>query len=136
MTPQKLQNDLYKFIRSIEKDFLDLNKDQIENQSKDIFGNPLGFYSKSTEIISKGKKKAGEPFSGVDSGDWFKGFYMQEVSGVLRFRSKDSKSNLILSSESWLSNEVFGLSDENLQKVIIEKLLPFFIENSRNYLDI
>jgi len=136
MTPQKLQNDLYKFIRSIEKDFLDLNKDQIENQSKDIFGNPLGFYSKSTEIISKGKKKAGEPFSGVDSGDWFKGFYMQEVSGVLRFRSKDSKSNLIISSESWLSNEVFGLSDENLQKVIIEKLLPFFIENSRNYLDI
>jgi len=136
MTPQKLQNDLYKFIRSIEKDFLDLNKDQIENQSKDIFGNPLGFYSKSTEVISKGRKKAGEPFSGVDSGDWFKGFYMQEVSGVLRFRSKDSKSNLIISSESWLSNEVFGLSDENLQKVIIEKLLPFFIENSRNYLDI
>lgn len=136
MTPQKLQNDLYKFIRSIEKDFLDLNKDQIENQSTDIFGNPLGFYSKSTEVISKGRKKAGEPFSGVDSGDWFKGFYMQEVSGVLRFRSKDSKSNLILSSESWLSNEVFGLSDENLQKVIIEKLLPFFIENSRNYLDI
>jgi len=136
MTPQKLQNDLYKFIRSIEKDFLDLNKDQIENQSKDIFGNPLGFYSKSTEVISKGRKKAGEPFSGVDSGDWFKGFYMQEVSGVLRFRSKDSKSNLIISSEFWLSNEVFGLSDENLQKVIIEKLLPFFIENSRNYLDI
>lgn len=136
LTPTKLSDDLFKFIRSIEEEFLDLNKDQIQNDSKDIFGNAIGFYSKATEILSGGNKKAGEPFSGVDTGDWFKGFYMQIVSGVIRFSSKDPKNNLILSSEDWLSDQLFGLSDENLKKVITEKLLPFFIENIRNQLDI
>ena len=136
LQPSRLQNDLFKFIKSIEKELLDKNKDQIFNDSKDINGNPLGFYSYATEVISKGKKKKGDPFTGFDTGDFFKGFYMQEVSGVLRFGSSDSKTNTILNSENWLSDELFGLSDENLKEVIATKLLPFFIENSRNILEI
>jgi hypothetical protein len=134
--PSRLQNDLFKFIKSIEKELLEKNKDQIFNDSKDINGKPIGFYSYATEIISKGKKKKGEPFTGFDTGDFFKGFYMQEVSGVLRFGSSDSKTQTILNSENWLSDELFGLSDENLKEVIEKRLLPFFIENSRNILEI
>jgi hypothetical protein len=136
LQPSRLQDDLFKFIKSIEKELLDKNKDQIFNKSKDIHGNPIGFYSYATEVISKGKKKKGEPFTGFDTGDFFKGFYMQEVSGVLRFGSSDSKTQTILNSKNWLSNELFGLSDENLKEVIEKRLLPFFIENSRNILEI
>jgi len=136
LQPSRLQKDLFKFIKSIEKELLDKNKDQIFNKSKDINGNPIGFYSYATEVISKGKKKKGEPFTGFDTGDFFKGFYMQEVSGVLRFGSSDSKTQTILNSKNWLSNELFGLSDENLKEVIEKRLLPFFIENSRNILEI
>ncbi len=136
LQPSRLQQDLFKFIKSIEKELLDKNKDQIFNKSKDIHGNPIGFYSYATEVISKGKKKKGEPFTGFDTGDFFKGFYMQEVSGVLRFGSSDSKTQTILNSKNWLSNELFGLSDENLKEVIEKRLLPFFIENSRNILEI
>lgn len=130
---------MFKFIRSIEKDFLDRNKDQIQKESKDIFGNPIGFYSEATEILSGGRKKAGDPFDGFDTGDWFKGFYMQEVSGVLRFNSTDPKTSDILSDgpdNTWLSDELFGLSDKNLKEVIKKRLLPFFITNSRNKLEI
>jgi hypothetical protein len=134
--PDKLKNDLFKFIRSIEKEFLDKNKEQIEEDSKDIFGKPIGFYSYGSELVSGGKKKKGDPFTGFDTGDWFKGFQMQEVSGVLRFTSTDEKNQLILKSENWLSDELFGLSDENLKEVIETRLLPFFIENIRNKLDI
>lgn len=134
--PKQLENDLFKFIRSIDKQLLDKNKEQIQEESKDIFGNPIGFYSYATEVISKGGKKAGEPFTGFDTGDFFKGFYMQEVSGVLRFGSSDSKTQDILKSDNWLSDELFGLSDEDLKAIIQERLLPFFIENIRNKLDI
>lgn len=134
--PTQLNNDLFKYIRSIEKEILDKNKDQIQNQSQDILGNPIGFYSAATEIITKGRKKKGEPFTGFETGDFFKGFFMQEVSGVLRFGSTDSKTNTILNSQNWLSSELFGLTNENLKAIIQERLLPFFIENIRNKLDI
>lgn len=131
ITPTRLKNDLFKYIRSIEKDILEREQNRISEESKDVNGNPLGFYSKATELITGGRKKAGDPFTGIDTGDWFKGFYMQEVSGVLRFGSKDPKTNDILKSDHWLSDEIFGLSDEDLKAVISEKLLPFFIDNAR-----
>jgi uncharacterized protein (UPF0335 family) len=133
---KSLQNDLFRFIKRIEKELLDRNKDQIVNESKDIFGNPIGFYSYATEVISRGRKKKGEPFTGYETEDFFKGFYMQEVAGVLRFGSTDPKTSKILSSESWLSDELFGLSDENLKEVIEKRLLPFFIDNCRAILAI
>lgn len=136
LQPNRLEKDLFKFIKSIEKELLELEKKRISEDSQDIFGKPIGFYSKASELISSGKKKKGDPFTGLDTGDWFKGFYMQEVSGVLRFSSKDVKNNEILSSNNWLSDELFGLSDKDLQKAITDKLLPFFIENNRNILEI
>lgn len=136
LTPDRLSKDLFKFIRSIEKEILDKNKEQIEKEGKDIFGKPVGFYSRATELITGGEKKAGDPFTGVDTGNWFKGFKMQEVSGVLRFTSTDPKTQDILKSDNWLSDELFGLSDADLKEVIKDRLLPFFIENIRNTLDI
>lgn len=135
-TPGNLSKDLFKFIRSIEEDILDLERKRISEDSKDIFGQPIGFYSFFTDHLTNGIKKAGEPFTGKDTGEWFEGFYMQEVSGVLRFSSKDPKTKDILNSEHWLSDELFGLSDEDLEGVIETRLLPFFIENSRKKLDI
>jgi hypothetical protein len=131
-----LANDLFKFIKSIESELLAKNKQQIQEDSKDIFGKPIGFYSYATELITGGKKKKGDPFTGYDTGDFFKGFYMQEVSGVLRFGSTDPKTQDIIKSDNWLSDELFGLSDENLKEVIQDRLLPFFIDNSRNKLEI
>ncbi|EJL66310.1 hypothetical protein [Flavobacterium sp. CF136] len=139
LQPNRLKNDLFKYIRSIEKDLLDLEKKRISEDSKDIFGNPIGFYSEATEILSGGNKKAGDPFTGIDTGDWFKGFNMQEVAGVIRFSSTDSKNSIILSNgpdNTWLSDELFGLTDKELKEVITSRLLPFFIKNSKNILQI
>jgi len=136
LKPENIKRDLSKFIRSIEKQIIDKNKEQIEVDSKDIYGNAIGFYSYATELISGGAKKQGDPFTGKDTGDWFDGFYMQEVSGVIRLGSTDPKTNEILSSEHWLSDDLFGLSDENLSKIIEENILPFVLRNSRLILNI
>jgi len=132
LKPENIKRDLSKFIRSIEKQIIDKNKEQIEVDSKDIHGNAIGFYSYATELISGGAKKQGDPFTGKDTGN----FYMQEVSGVIRLGSTDPKTNEILSSEHWLSDDLFGLSDENLSKIIEENILPFVIRNSRLILNI
>ncbi len=136
VNPERLEKDLYKFVRSIEDVFLDLSKERISVRSQDIFGKPIGFYSSNTEYITGGRKKAGQPFTGIETGDWFKSFFMREVSGILIFGSTDPKTHAILLSEDWLSDDLFGLTDKELKKVIAERLLPFFIKNSRTLLGI
>lgn len=144
LKPSTISRDLFKFIKGFEKDFVALNKKQINEESKDIYGNAIGFYSEATEKISIQKaltgggsiKKAGDPFTGKDTGSWLDGFYMQEVAGVLRFGSTDPKTNEILASKNWLSHDLFGVSDENLKEVIDGRLLPFLIESGRKILDL
>ncbi len=136
LTNNRLKSDLFQYIRSLEKDFLDKNKEQLKRDSSDIFGKPIGFYSKATDILTNGKKAWGTPFTSFDTGDFFKGFVMQEIDYNLSFRSTDSKTQLILKSKKWLSHELFGLTDKNLKAIISKRLLPFYIKNIRNILEI
>jgi len=119
---------LFDYIKSISKELIDLNKKQIYEDSSDIYGDAIGFYSKATEKISKGTKKAGEPFDGKDTGKWFDNFYMTVYNDVFYFGSTDPKTDDILSSDNWLSHDLFGLTDENLQLAIDTKFKPFIIE--------
>ena len=136
LNPEKVSKDLFKFIRSIEKQILDKNKEQIFENSQDIHGQAIGFYSYATEQITKGRKKKGEPFDGKDSGDFFNKMYMQEVSGVIRFGSKSPHYADILKSKSWLSKDILGLTDESLNELIQTELLPFIISHYRKILEI
>ncbi len=129
-----MKRDLFNFIKFSKDKFLQMEKDRLFNESKDIFGDALGFYSYATEIITKGAKKKGEPFDAYESGDLFKLMYMQETSGVLRFGSTSPHWAEILKSKSWLSHELFGLSDQQLNKMIETELLPFVQQNTREIL--
>jgi len=137
--PRRIETDMFMYIRKLESFIIDLNKNQIEIESKDIHGKAIGFYSEATEVMSGGKKKAGEPFTGVDTEDWFNGFYMYQKSGEIGISSKDPKNDIILSTNPqnpWLSRDLFGLSDKHLEEVIRSKILPFIIENSRKILEV
>lgn len=136
LNPDKVSKALFRFIKSIEKQILDRNKEQLYEDSQDIHGQAIGFYSFATEQITKGRKKKGEPFDAKDSGDLFKQMYMQEVSGVIRFGSKSPHLADIFKSKSWLSKDILGLTDENLNEIIQTELLPFIINHFRNTLEI
>lgn len=135
-TSNALRDDLFKFIKSIEKEIVAINVHQINVESKDVNDKPIGFYSYGSELASGGKKKKGDPFTGYDTGDWLGAFYMQEVGGNLRFGSTDPKTQLILNSNNWLSDELFGLSDKDLRELIDNRLTPFFIKNFRDIIGI
>lgn len=136
LTPTRLSNDLFSFIRKIEAEIVKLNVDQINIESKDIFNKNIGFYSYHTEVLTNGAKKKGEPFDGKDTGKWLDSFFVDIQGKAFRLFATDPKTHLILDSENWLSDDLFGLSDKDLKALIDNRLKPFFIENLRNTLDI
>lgn len=136
ITPEKVNQELFNFIRSIESELTALNKKQLNEDSKDIYGEAIGFYSYATEVITKGAKKRGEPFDAKDTGAFLGGLYAKIQGQNVFFGSTDPKTELILDSDNWLSKDLFGLSDENLNLVIEEKLKPFVLQLYRNTLEI
>ncbi|WP_339889846.1 hypothetical protein [uncultured Flavobacterium sp.] len=134
--PELVSKALFDFIKSIEKELIDLNKKQLNEDSKDIYGEVIGFYSYATEVISKGSKKRGEPFDAKDTGGFLNNFYMTVLNETFYFGSTDPKTDDILDSPNWLSSDLFGLSEENLKEVIETKFKPFVIEYYRKSLGV
>lgn len=129
-----ISKGLFDFIRSIGKELVELNKRQIRDDSSDIYGKAIGFYSKATDEITDGAKEWGTPFTGDDTGVWLDHFYVTVYNEIFFFGSTDPKTEDILTSKNWLSHDLFGLTDDNLQDVINEKFLPFIINYNRKKL--
>ncbi|WP_435415867.1 hypothetical protein [Polaribacter aestuariivivens] len=123
LTPEKIVNDVFKFIRSIEKELVAYNQSTLFNDSEDIFGKPIGFYSSGTEIITKGQKKAGEPFDLKDTGDLLESIFSKVQNDSIFFGATDPKLKDVL--KNTLSDDLFGLQDEDLNQVIKTRILPF-----------
>lgn len=141
----QLVTEIVTVIRRLEKVFVDKNREQINKDSTDIHGQALGFYSQATEYITTNKallgydteiKRAGDPYTGKDTGDWLDGYYMKVTNGTLFFGSTDPKNDEILKGEHWLTTEFFGLTDDNLREVIEQSILPFFISVIKKKLDL
>lgn len=140
-----ISDALFDFIKSIQKKFTDLNVEQLNKNSQDIFGDPIGFYSFATESITTEQvlfgqrrdiKKAGSPFTMKETGDFLKGFFIEVRGEAIYFGSKDIKTPLILDNDSLLSTDLFGLQDENLRGLIDKDLLPFVLKFIKEKLDL
>lgn len=133
---------LFTIIKSIQKEIIELNKNQL-SQGKDVFNKTIGLYSRATEAITtnqyllgqrKDIKKEGTPYTAQDTGDFFKGFYLEIVDDAFRIFSTDPKTHEIL--DSWESDALFGLSDKDLREIVTRDILPFLLKNIRNTLQI
>lgn len=134
LEPEIVSKALFDFIKNISKELIDYNKQQLNEKSQDIYGNAIGFYSYATELISKGKKKKGEPFDAKDTGGFLDKFYMTVFDNTFFFGSSDPKTSEILDSPNWLSHDLFGLTDENLQQAIDSKFKPFILNHYKQLL--
>jgi len=129
-----ISRELFAFIKTVSEYMVELNKEQINKDSQDIYGKAIGFYSKATDILTNGEKEWGSPFTGKDTGDWLGSFYVTVLDDIFFFGSTDPKTDDILSSKYWLSHSLFGLTDENLKDVIETKILQFVLKNNRQKL--
>lgn len=131
-----VSEQIFKFIKTAEKYLVGLNVDQLNKDSSDINGKPIGFYSYATELITKGEKAEGQPFDAKDSGDWLSSFFINVQKDQVSFGASDSKTLTILTSDNWLSSNLFGLTEENLRQFIRKELLPYVLNYQRQVLDI
>lgn len=129
-------SQIFSFIRSVENKLVQLNVDQLNKDSSDINGKPIGFYSRATEIITNGEKAAGQPFDARDTGDFLDSFFVRIENEKISFGATDAKTITILTSDNWLSDKLFGLTNENLRQFIRKELLPFVLKYQRQALGI
>lgn len=145
LSPSAITVALFTYLNSIEQYVVGLNREQLFKSSKDIFGNPLGFYSKATEFITTNDallgrnvriKKEGDPYDFLQTGTFLDGLFARASGKFLSFGSTDPKVDEILSNVRLLSKSFFGLTPENKMKLISEKITPFLIAYSRKILQI
>lgn len=144
LNPQRINKAVFDYIRTLEPILARLNRDQIEKNSSDIFGNPLGFYSNGSELITTQKsllgggkiKYEGDPFNLLDSGDFLKGLFAKVGNGFVLFDTTDPKKEEIFSNPNLLSTDIFGLTDDNLKVFIEVQVAPFLLRHIRKTIGI
>lgn len=125
LTPDKVVRDTFDFIRTLERELAQYNRARLNLDSKDIHGDPIGFYSIGTEKITKGRKVEGQPFDLFETGEFLRLLKAKVERDNVLFDSLDPKKPKVF--ENLLSEDIFGLSDEDLTTVISEKILPWML---------
>lgn len=149
LTESNLNNDLFDYIIALKKEFIKLNTEQINdhvNAKGKLLKNKnkkfTGIYTKATEEIAKAAnpgpittKKEGQPYNFVWGGDFMNNFYLYKKQGQITIGSTGTGSG---DKEEFFRGyeDLFGLTDENLKGVIRDKILPLFIKNIRNTLNL
>ena len=135
--PNELNDAIFTFLISIEKEILDINRREQLLKGVDANNDPLfskrhqrGVYSKATEQISGGRKVAGTHYTLEDTGDFFKGFFLEFDKDRLLFGSRDSKTSLLIGDYG----DIFGLTPKNLSTLIQNRVKPFLINHIRQQL--
>lgn len=134
LTPTHLSNVLFQYLKSIEDEMAELNRQQIFKESEDIFGQPLGTYSRATEYITTNEallgkgtiiKREGEPYDFKQTGVFLPSIFARVVNNQVLFGSTDPKLDEIFNNVRLKSKAFFGLQDVNKVFIIQERLLPY-----------
>jgi len=145
----ELSTNLFDYIIALKKEFIKLNIEQVHNHKdskeqllKNKNSNYSGVYTKATEEIASAAspkplttKRAGDPYNFVWGGDFMNGFYLYKRNQEIIIGSTGTGTGL--KEEFFKGYEhLFGLTEQNLKEVVESKLLPLFIKNIRNTLEI
>jgi len=93
-----------------------IQQDQLKDEGVNSLGNIIGIYSFQTEIMSDGKKRAGDPYDLEDTGQFFRSMFVRVLTDAIVFEADSEKMN----DQLWWNNNILNLTDENLNKFIQE----------------
>lgn len=136
----EITKQLFLAVKKAEDKFIAFNKLQL-SEGKNALGVEVGKYKVRTQTIADlfepkpiKPKEAGSPYNFQWSGDFFDGFKLgingDEATILSNALGSDDKLHFLT------SNNLFGLNDENLAKVIKEEILPFINNFARRTLKI
>lgn len=113
---------------------------QLRTEHVDAFGDALfskrhrsGVYSKTTEIISKGRKIAGTPYTLFDTGDFFKSWTVNVVKGAIIIDANPIKEGTPFGGTNLFEEygQLLGLTDDSL-RVFVGAVKGRFIDYVRD----
>ena len=93
-----------------------IQEDQLFRQGVDEDGDIIGLYSIATEKISRGRKKAGTPFTLYDTGAFYRSMFVQKLRDSIIIDAEPGE----MEDQIWWDDKILGLTDENLEKFITE----------------
>jgi len=126
LTPQKISSDVNKFIKSLEPELVAINRATVFEDSEDVEGNPIGFYSPATEVITDGAKKADDPFNLLgDTEVFLDSIFAKQQPDSIFFGSTDPKLQSVLSN--LLTTNIFGLQEDDLNTILRKRVQPALI---------
>lgn len=111
---------------------IDLNQLQL-SQGTNVFGRVIGTYSEATEERAKNEftvepKIAGQNYNFQWSGDFFGGMRIKFTESYLEFIGTSGETDEILAtfSRSPADQDLLGLTEQNLDEFLRDKLIPEF----------
>ncbi len=105
-----------------------LNQDRLEFQGTDIDGNVIGYYSYVTELISKGKKQEGTPYTLNDTGYFYDSFKIDVFNDYIVIDADGAKDDIDWSAPS---EKVLGLAQYQFE-ILNDYLVPKLIDLIKN----
>jgi hypothetical protein len=84
-------------LTEFQEQIIDWIQHQLQD-GEDGEGDPMGFYSRATEIISGGEKQEGDPFTLKDTGDFYNSMFISVMADAAIIESdpvKNDGTNLI-----------------------------------------
>lgn len=113
---------LNKVLKDIENIIIDLNQvSQLNDKGIGSDGRSLGEYSPYTVEYKKAKGQIWSHVTLEDTGEFYRGFYVRWSSDSFQIWSSDGKTPKLVME--W-GDEIFGLTDENLNELIWGSIYP------------
>lgn len=116
---QSISNIIDELINNIYKDkFIEKIQELQYDKGEDSQGDIFGFYSIGTQIITNGRKIAGQPYNLFDTGKFREGLYIdvhkQQYDIFIEISSIDNKTNLL---EYKFGDTLFGIQEKNINLI-------------------
>jgi len=101
-----------------------ITEDQLCQQGVDGNDRIIGYYSPTTEQLSRGRKKAGKPYTLFDTGEFYRSIFVVTLYDSLVIKGDSTR----FENQRWFRDEIVKLSDENLTIFVDELLRDKYIK--------
>lgn len=117
-TPSDAEMFVLAFNEDLQREVIRLiQQDQLTKEGIDEAGTVIGYYSQATEAITRGRKRAGDHYTLDDTGSFYRSMMVQVFGTGLEIDA-NSQTYTEMQGQSWWTDGILGLTDENLQKII------------------
>jgi hypothetical protein len=93
-----------------------IQKDQLFDKGVDANNEVIGYYSVITETQYNSNKKAGEHYTMLDTGDFFKSMFVRVLNDSFEVEAKGKKQGVDILVK--YGNDIIGLTQESKEKLV------------------